>query len=267
MVRLLLPLLVTLAASPALAGATAWQELASGASVRLISSDRMDGDQTLVGLELRLPDGANTYWRIPGDSGIPTTLDLSGSTGIAAPNVLWPFPSIETTGGYRDFVYRNALVLPIQLEATAGAVLNVLVSLGVCSDICVPARAQLTLPLNGSKPDAAQAIRLDQALADVPIGWDGPGESFAGVTLSRDGRGLVIANPDPSIDPESVIADPGDPGLSLSAPQKSPDGALWTLEAEGGATLSGLAGRPVRFTFMTSRGPYEVTRTVAAAAQ
>jgi len=83
MLRLLPYLLVTLAASPALAGATAWQELASGASVRLISSDRMDGGETLAGLELRLPEGANTYWRIPGDSGIPTSLDLSASTAIS----------------------------------------------------------------------------------------------------------------------------------------------------------------------------------------
>ena len=267
MLRLLPYLLVTLAASPALAGATAWQELASGASVRLISSDRMDGGETLAGLELRLPEGANTYWRIPGDSGIPTSLDLSASTAISGSKVLWPFPSIETTGGYRDFVYRGAVVLPIRLKPSPGAVLKVMVSLGVCSDICIPARAQLMLSLDPARPDAAEAIRLDQALADVAIGWDVPGEPFAAVTLARDGKGLVIANPDPSIDPGSVIADAGDAGLSLAAPQKSPDGALWTLEAEGGATLSALAGRPVQFTFMTSRGPYEVTRTVAAAAQ
>jgi DsbC/DsbD-like thiol-disulfide interchange protein len=265
MLRLLLPLLVTLAVSPAFAGATAWQELASGASVRLISSDRLDGDTMLAGLELRLPASTNTYWRFPGDSGIPTTLDLSGSKGVAASEVLWPFPGIETISGYRDFVYRGALVLPIRLKAIPGATLDVQISLGVCSDICIPTRARLTLPLDAAKPDSAEAIRIDQALADIPIAWDQPGQPFGGVTLSLDGKGVVIANPDPSIDPESLIADSGKPDIVFTAPQKSPDGALWTLEAEGGVTLSGLAGQPVQFTFMTPHGPYEVTRPVAAA--
>jgi DsbC/DsbD-like thiol-disulfide interchange protein len=267
MIRAVLPLLVTLAASPALAGATAWQEIASGASVRLISSDRLDGDTTLAGLELRLPASTNTYWRFPGDSGIPTTLDLSGSKGIATSTVLWPFPGIETTGGYRDFVYRGALVLPIRLKAEPGATLDVQISLGVCSDICIPARASLTLPIERGKPDAAEEVRLDQALADIPIAWEEPGEPLGGVTLTLDGKGVVIANPDSSIDPDSLIAVSGNPDVIFGAPQKSPDGALWTLEAEGGVALSGLAGQPVQFTFMTPRGPYEVTRTVAAPAQ
>src|SRR5689334_5416267 len=125
MIRRLLLLISTFAASPAFAGATAWQEVTAGASVRLISSDRLDGDTTLAGLEIRLPPATNTYWRIPGDSGIPTTLDMSGSTGIGSAEVLWPFPLIEENGGYRDFVYRDALVLPIRLKAAPGATVDV----------------------------------------------------------------------------------------------------------------------------------------------
>jgi DsbC/DsbD-like thiol-disulfide interchange protein len=146
-------------------------------------------------------------------------------------------------------------------------VLDVLLSLGVCSDICIPARAHLTLPLDAAEADAAESIRLDQALADTPIAWDQPGEPFEGTTLSRDGKGLVLANPDPSIDPQSLIVDAGDPALLFTAPQKSPDGALWTLNAVGGASLAGLAGQSVQLTFMTPRGPYEVTRAIAGAAQ
>lgn len=267
MIRLCIALCVTLAAGPAFAGATAWQELASGASVRLISSDRMDGDTTLAGLELRLPPSTNTYWRIPGDSGIPTVLDLSGSSGVSDPQILWPFPSVEDTGGYRDFVYRDSVVLPMRLKASASGTLNVVASLGICSDICVPARAQLSLPLQPGRPDAANAIRLDQALADTPIPWDQPGPPFASLSLGQDASSLVIATPDAQIDADSLIVDAGDPSLSFAAPQKSPDGAIWTVKVSGGSGLSKLAGRPVQLTFMTSRGPYEVSGLVAAAAQ
>jgi len=258
---------VTLATAPAFAAATAWQELTPGARVRLISSDALADGATVAGIELQLPEGANTYWRIPGDSGIPTEIDLSASTDVSAPELLWPYPRIENTGGYRDLVYRGSIVLPVRLKAGPGAMLDASLMLGVCSDICVPVKAHLSLPLDFTKPDAAQSIRLDQALADAPAAWDQPNGPFGAVTVSADDKSLEIAAPDPAIDPNSVIADVGDPAILFSAPQKSPDGAIWTLPLAGGESAAGLAGRVLRLTFMTQRGPYFVDRTIGPAHQ
>jgi len=262
MLRAALCILVTLAAGPALAGATAWQEISPGVKARLISSDSVSNGETLAGLELDLPQGTNTYWRIPGESGIPTEFDFSGSSGIADPQVHWPFPQIETTAGYRDYVYRGPVVFPIALK-TGGGVLNASIMLGVCSDVCVPARASFSLPIQGGKTDPAQSLRLDQAEATTPIAWDRPGDPLVSVSASPDG--LVLSGLDPAVDAASLIADVGDPAILFETPQKSPDGSLWTLKLLGGARGKKLEGRSVQLTFMTSNGPYTVSRKIAAA--
>jgi DsbC/DsbD-like thiol-disulfide interchange protein len=256
---------VTLASAPALAAATDWQELAPGARVRLISADTLTNGTALAGIELQLPPSANTYWRIPGESGIPTNVDLSASAGVSATDLVWPYPSVEESGGYRDFVYRGDLVLPIRLKAGQGAVLDASLTLGVCSDICVPAKAHLSLALDFAKPDTAQSIRLDQALADAPAAWDQSGAPFGDVSVAWDDQGLELVAPDPSIDPQSLIADIGDPAVVFAAPKKSPDGAIWTLPLLGGEDAASLAGRSVRLTFMTPRGAFFADRTVGPA--
>jgi len=74
---------------------------------------------------------------------------------------------------------------------------------------------------------------------------------------------LHVYGADASIDPESVIADVGDPAILFETPQKSPDRDLWTLKPLGGAAKKGLEGSSVQLTFLTPDGPYAVTREIA----
>jgi DsbC/DsbD-like thiol-disulfide interchange protein len=263
MLRLFAPLIVTLLAQPAFAAATDWQEIAPGVKARLISSDTVVDGMTLAGLELDMPEGTNTYWRIPGETGIPTEFDFSASTGVAEPAVHWPYPRIDRSRGYMDYAYYGPVVLPFEFAPEAGgAVLDVAVTLGVCSDICVPANARLTLPLDFTEPDPPQTIRLDQAMAETPILWDQPGKPFGSVEAGLDGS-LHLLSPDPAIDPASIIADVGDPSALFKTPQKSPDGALWTLKPLGGGDKKELEGSFVQLTFETPDGPYAVTHLIA----
>lgn len=260
--RLPLFICMTLAATPALAGATAWQELAPGVRARLISADVVEDGKAKAGLELDLPADTNIYWRIPGETGIPTDIDFAGSTGLGQPAVAWPYPEINREGGYLDYIYRGPIVLPIELTPSGdNATLAVRASMGVCSDMCVPARASFVLPISFGKADPGQSIRLDQAEASVPVAWDKPGAPVGAVTATVDG--LVLENLDPSIDATSLIADVGDPAILFQTPQKSPDSALWTLRLLSRAGAGTLEGRAVRLTFDTSSGPYTVTRQIA----
>ena len=263
MLRLCALIAVTLVASPAFAAATLWQEIAPGVKARLISTDTVVDGMSLAGLELDMPQNTNTYWRIPGETGIPTEFDFVASSGLANPTVHWPYPEIDRSRGYLDYAYYGPVVLPIEFEAgEGGAVLDVGITLGVCSDICVPATAKLTLPLSFGTPDAAQSIRLDQAMAQTPILWDQPGQPFGTVEAGFDGS-LHLLSPDPSIDPASVIADVGDPSILFETPQKSQDGNLWTLKPLGGEAEKGLEGSSVQLTFTTPKGPYAVTQVIA----
>jgi DsbC/DsbD-like thiol-disulfide interchange protein len=263
MLRLCAVIAVTLATSPAFAAATDWQEIAPGVKARLISSDTVVDGMSLAGLELDMPDNTNTYWRMPGETGIPTEFDFTASSGLANPTVHWPYPEIDRSRGYLDYAYYGPVVLPIEFEVgEGGAVLDVAITLGVCSDICVPATAKFSLPLTFGPPDSAQSIRLDQAMANTPILWDQAGKPFGSVEAGLDGS-LHLLSPDPSIDPASVIADVGDASILFETPQKSPDGNLWTLKPLGGEAGKELEGSSVQLTFTTPKGPYAVTQVIA----
>ncbi|MBI4922855.1 MAG: hypothetical protein HY834_14000 [Devosia nanyangense] len=261
----LLPLLcVTLAASPALAGATPWQDLAPGVRARMISSDAIGLGDTMIGLELDMPKSTETYWRIPGETGIPAEFDFTGSTGLTGAVVEWPYPEIDESRGYRNFVYHGHLVVPMRFAAEGGsALLNVAVTLGICSDICVPAQARFSLPIAFGAQDPEQTLRLQMAEVTLPTDWDLPQEPFGRIAVAPEG--VTIAGIDPAIDPASVIADIGDPSALFSAPQKSPDGHLWVLKLLGDFGSADLAGRDLQLTFTTRLGPYAVSRPIAAA--
>jgi DsbC/DsbD-like thiol-disulfide interchange protein len=253
---------------PLEAGETAWQELAPGVSIRLISGGTLDASgKGLFALEIDMPEDTKTYWRIPGETGLPTELDFSASTGIAGHDQHWPMPSRDMTGGYLDYVYFGHTVLPIELDVSnPSGTVDLQATLGICSDICVPAQARLVLPASETRPDTANALRIRQALADVPVIWGEGPEPAGDVTLEADGSAIVVEIDPSVVDPESLIV-AGDLDTPLfGAPQKSPQDNLVVLPIMGKTDNSILDGMRVDLSFMTPMGAYEVTRTIEAGA-
>ena len=264
--RIVPVLLLVLIPGIAHAAATPWQDVAPGARLRLISSDvRQPDGTTLVGLELDMPQSYKTYWRLPGETGIPTEVDISGSTGVTASHLEWPYPTPELTGDFLDYVYHGPTVLPLRLAASADAArLEARVMMGVCSDVCIPVRASFSLPLAFRAADASQSIRLLQAEALTPIDWDRPGAPFGSITYDAAGGRLAIALADPSVDPASILVSTADPATIFDAPQKSPDGRSLLLPLRGKTGSSDWTSQPVRITFMTPRGAFEVSGQVTS---
>jgi len=250
-------------ATPAFAAATDWQELAPGARARLISSDSAAPDGSIrVGIEIDMPLELKTYWRIPGETGIPTSFDFSRSAGVGAQQVLWPYPTIEKTADYTDFVYRGATVIPIELATTGAPItVNVDVVMGICSDICIPAQASFSLPVSLAKSDAGQSLRIEQAVANSPLPATDDA-AIGAVALGEDDLAVMLGSAD--VDPASVIAATADPAVLFGAPQKSPDNGLVILPLLGGNGQS-LVGQLIQITYMTPAGPFWVEREIAAA--
>src|SRR5438067_6610655 len=67
-----------------------WQRDGHSA-VRLLAGSR-SGAVLLGGIAFQLQPGWKTYWRNPGDSGVPPRFDFSKSENIEAVTVLWPAP-------------------------------------------------------------------------------------------------------------------------------------------------------------------------------
>ena len=253
---------------PALAGETPWQEVAPGVHLRMISTgDIRANGKMLVGLEIDMPANTKTYWRVPGETGLPTELDFSASPAVIDHQILWPYPTLDTTGGYADYVYYGPTVLPIELTLSPGATeADMSAVLGICSEICVPARAQFSLPLVDASPDRVNGLRLRQAMAMAPIDWDRAVEPIGDVAYDADtGMLEVPINDATALDPGSLIA-ATESGLPLfGAPQKSPETNLVLIPVLGQVDDDDLVDQSVELTFMTQMGAFEIERSVSVA--
>lgn len=151
----------------------------SAITVRLISAqDGVPlGAETLsAGLDLTLEEGWKTYWRSPGEVGIPPQVDWSGSQNVAGVELLWPAPERFTAFGIENFGYHDTVVFPLRitLERAGEPVdLTANVKLLICSEVCVPEVFDLTLSLpSGSAIDTVSASRISTYLSRVPAEGD-----------------------------------------------------------------------------------------------
>jgi DsbC/DsbD-like thiol-disulfide interchange protein len=140
-----------------------------------------------AGVEVELAPGAITYWRDPGDAGIPPTFDFAGSENLADARIEFPAPArIPEADGGEAFGYRGGVVFPIRVTPTdrnAPVTLSLFVNYAVCEKICLPARAtaHLRLPAEGATPTAP---KIAEARARVPKAVDAAAGGFALTSMS-----------------------------------------------------------------------------------
>lgn len=171
----------------------------------------------IAGVELRLAPGWKTYWRAPGDAGIPPAFDWSGSENLASARVLWPRPIVFYLNGMRSIGYHGDVVLPVEVtprDPSRPVKLRAAVDLGVCRDVCVPAHLRLEAGLSGTgAPDAA----IRAAIADRPATADEAGLRglSCSVTPIRDGLRIeaTMTLPPQGGRDETVVLEPSDPSI------------------------------------------------------
>lgn len=261
----IVPLL--LAPTQAGAGETAWQDFSPEARIRLISGDiRASDGTTTIALEVEMSPGTKTYWRVPGETGIPLELDFSASDGVGAHEVLWPLPTVEVVNGYTDYVYDGPVIIPIRLQVSGDRpVVRADVLMGICSDICVPAASNFTLTLDLARADPGHDLRIVQAIAEVPIPWTAEPAPVGEPVF--DGESLWVRADGALADEQTFIADASTSGHLFGAPKKSPETGLLGFPLLGGESAgNGVVGQWVRFLFATPDGPYEVARRIGSTA-
>src|SRR5689334_24757656 len=96
--------------------ASPWQRDGHSA-LRLLAGSR-SGTVLLGGVALQLQPGWKTYWRSPGDSGVPPRFDFSKSENIDSVTVLWPAPrKFDDGAGGHSLGYHDQFVLPLRIVA------------------------------------------------------------------------------------------------------------------------------------------------------
>ena len=118
------------------------------------------GKTVQIGLRLQHIAHWHTYWRNPGDSGLPTTLTWTVPAGAEVGAIDWPAPKRLPIGPLVNYGYEGDLLLPVRFTAPANArpgstlELKADASWLVCRDICIPENATLQLSLPVAAPGA-----------------------------------------------------------------------------------------------------------------
>lgn len=154
--------------------ASPWQT-DSHSQVRLLAGSR-SGGVVLGGIAIQLDPGWKTYWRTPGDSGVPPRFDFSKSENIDSVTVLWPAPKpFDDGAGGQSLGYRNGVVIPLRITTRnpeRPVILRAAISYAVCEKVCIPVEANAELPFNNvvSGQDATLFAALDSVPKPARIG-------------------------------------------------------------------------------------------------
>lgn len=198
-------------------------------SVGLLEGWRQPDGTHVAAVEIRLAPGWHTYWRAPGEAGIPPEFDWSGSRNLAGVRYEWPTPLVFDTYGMPTIGYEGELVLPVLLrpeDPSAPIDARLELFFGACDDICVPAGAVVGAHLApGAAPHGKP--RIDAALAQRPRGPVEAGITDVSCRIepSHDGYDLTAALSFAS-DPDGRLAllEAGDAGLWVGMPESRTDG-------------------------------------------
>ena len=144
-------------------------------------------------VRISLAPGWKTYWRAPGDAGIPPQFQWDGSQNVATAQFHWPTPGVMNQNGLRSIGYDKDVVIPVELtvpDAGAPARLRGGVLIGVCQDICVPMSFDFDaiLPVSGARDRAILAALADRPKTQAEAG-------IGTVSLTRDG-GMIVSQAD-----------------------------------------------------------------------
>lgn len=197
--------------------ASPWQQDTHSA-VRLLAGSR-SGAVLLGGIAFQLQDGWKTYWRTPGDSGVPPRFDFSRSDNVEAVTVMWPAPrQFDDGAGGTSLGYKHQVVLPLRIVAKnpdKPLVLRADINYAVCEKLCVPveAKAELAFASVASTEDTALSEALNAVPKPANIGDPIP---FSIRDVKRDGKNNVLVD----------VSAPESRDLSLFVEGPTPDWAL-----------------------------------------
>ncbi|MBE0414435.1 protein-disulfide reductase DsbD domain-containing protein [Yoonia sp.] len=139
------------------------------AKIEVLPGWRMADGSHMAGLRITLQPGWKTYWRAPGDAGIPPHFSFEGSNNIGTVVPHWPVPEVFDQDGQRTIGYHDSVVFPLKIAATnTDAPLHMTgqIDIGVCEEICIPVSLHFDtlLPPEGKRDAAIVAALVNRPL-------------------------------------------------------------------------------------------------------
>lgn len=214
-----------------------WDNDLRSAARLIAAAARTDGASRVfrAGVQIKLQPGWKTYWRYPGDSGVPPVFDFAASENVKSVTVLYPAPMrFDDGAGGTAIGYKSEVVLPLHVvpqDAGKPVTLRLKLDYAACEKLCVPAKAELALALTGAA--SAQERVVGAAEGRVPrIAAVGDPSTPAVRAVRREagaGKPRIIVD----------VAAPAGSDVTLFAEGPAPDWALPLPDPVAGAA-SGL---------------------------
>jgi DsbC/DsbD-like thiol-disulfide interchange protein len=216
-------------------------------AMRLIagSSARGSGAPLRAGIEIRLAPGWHTYWRYPGDAGVPPRFDFAGSQNVKAVEVHWPAPQRLPEEAVTVIGYTGNVILPLTIvpqDRAKPVMLRLKLDYAVCEKLCIPAEGKAELMLSGgpSSQDAALVAAEARVPKKITLGEGAP---LAIKSVRRENSG-----PRPRVVVD--VAAPAGEAVALFAEGPTPE---WALPVP--ATVAGAGAGIQRFAFELDGAP------------
>jgi suppressor for copper-sensitivity B len=197
------------------------------ARARLISGLEGTGTEAKIplGLEIQLAPGWHTYWREPGDAGIPPQIDwqnsISDDGNLHSASLVYPAPRRFSAQGMESIGYNDHVVLPIDASVRVpgkALALDAKLDLLVCSELCVPKHLQLHLAVPTGNPERGpEATLIDDARAHVPGNALISGLNVTEVKRNADSLNVVVTSKTPLMAPDIFIEN--DKNVAFNKPE------------------------------------------------
>ena len=250
--------IVLLAGAPARASdASPWVE-DNYSAIRLIAGANQPGAESLrAGIEIKLQPAWHTYWRYPGDSGVPPRFNFAGSDNLATVKVLYPAPHAYTDEVGTTIGYKGSVILPLRVfprQKDKPVTLRAKVDYAVCDRLCVPVEAKLELTLSPKGGADNPALAAAEARVPKPVS-----AAEAGLTAKRanDDKRKPLVFVDlaaPTGQPVELLVEGPTPEWALPIPKPAPGAPPG--HAHFGFELDGLPPG------VDPKGPFELTFTI-----
>jgi DsbC/DsbD-like thiol-disulfide interchange protein len=260
----------SLAASP---GESPWVK-ETYSKVRLVSGSvaGLSGDRMIAGVQIRLDPGWKTYWRMPGDSGVPPSFDWSGSKNLKSAEVLYPAPHRFTDASGTAIGYEDEVVFPVMVtpeRAGEPVELKVNVDYGLCKTLCIPNQASLSIELPARTAGEADDPLLTRFFDLVPK----PAETGKLPALGGIEAKLDSAKPEFFIDVNFADGATGtdvfvEAPVGAFVPVPKPLGPVqngkqrFVMSFASPAEAEAIKSKPLTLTFVSDEGAREASVTV-----
>lgn len=234
------------------------------------SDPSMPGARVIL-VEMTLQPNWKTYWRMPGDAGIPPTFDWTGSANLGDVEVRYPAPSVYVDKAGRTIGYKDAVTFPIVVrpaDPKAPTTVRVELAFGICREICIPVETKLSLDVPPTATLPANDVAA--AMSKVPARKDAKSAASGLVAVSSVALQGGAAAPKlllRTAGVETLLVEATD-GLFVPMPERvSGDARAATFEVDltKSQDLSDLKGKMLTITAIGSNGAIETTWTMPPA--